>query len=94
MPKDYATQNQDVALVLDVHPGLRPVIEQLQEVLCEDEFSRYMRCWAANVLEYADTDDPATRLTLKLAQKTAVVHFRDSLQIRGRAHRARQLLPD
>jgi hypothetical protein len=94
MRKDYATQNEDVALVLDVHPGLRLVIEQLQEVLSEDEFSRYMRCWAANVLEYADTDDPATRLTLKLAQKTAVVHFRDSLQNRGRARRARTLLPD
>jgi hypothetical protein len=94
MRKDYATQNEDVALVLDVHPGLRLVIEQLQEVLSEDEFSRYMRCWAANVQEYADTDDPATRLTLKLAQRTVVVHFRESRPTHVRVSRARHLLPD
>ena len=77
MRKDYATQNQDVALVLDVHPGLKPVIDQLHEVLGEDDFSHYMRCWAANVVEYADTDHPAARLTLKLAQQTAGLRFRE-----------------
>jgi hypothetical protein len=94
MRKDYATQNEDVSLVLGVHPDLRPVIQQLEEVLPEDEFSRYMHCWAANVLEYADADDPATLLTLELAQKTAVVRFRASLQNRGRARRPRNLQPD
>jgi hypothetical protein len=87
-------QNEDVALVLDVHPGMGPVIEQLREVLSEDEFSRYMRCWAANVLEYADTDDPAARLTLRLARKTTTLRFRDSLQNRNRVRRPRNLLPD
>ncbi len=93
MRKDDA-QNEDVALVLDVHPGMEPVIDQLRMVLSEDEFSRYMRCWAANVLEYADTDDPAARLTLRLARETAALRFRGSLQNRSRARRQRNLPPD
>ncbi len=94
MRNDYATQNADVALVLSVHPGFEPVIEQLQEVLAEDEFSRYMRCWAANVVEYADTGHAAARLTLTLAQQTAGLRFRDTFQSRARTRRARTLLLD